>query len=132
MRRVPSTRSGKGAGSLRAGGSSSSSNGRSNRSLMGGELGELVQTVTQALDVRRASRFFVGVYENGVQPGIAGGDFEARGKAGEKAIQRRLDLHADDGVVRSGHAGVGQVRSALRKNPLIGRLHMRMRADDGG
>src|SRR5689334_6180772 len=59
MRRVGSGLSGSGS-------ASSSSNGRSNRSLMLRELGEFVLTVTQALDVRRESRFFVGVHDDGV------------------------------------------------------------------
>ena len=42
-----------------------------------------------------------------------------------------LDLDADDRVVRARHADVGEIRRALRQNPLVGRLHVRVRADDG-
>ena len=55
----------------------------------------------------------------------AGMPFRNRPSAG-------LDVDADDRVVRPGHADVGQVGRALRQDPLVGRLHVRVRADDGG
>ena len=53
------------------------------------------------------------------------------GIAVEKPPERRLDLDADDRIVRAGHADVGQIRRALRQDALVGRLHVRVRADHG-
>ena len=53
------------------------------------------------------------------------------GIAVEELAERRLDLDADDRIVRPGHADVGQIRGALRQNALVGGLHVRVRADDG-
>src|SRR5580765_6047195 len=106
LRPSPSTRPGDVAASLGAGsGSGSSSNGRSNRSLICGELGELVLTVTQSLDVCRTSRGFVDVDDDGVEPRVSSRDVESSWQAGQKAVERRLDLDADDRVVRPRHAG---------------------------
>src|SRR5471032_2202540 len=88
--------------------SGSSSNGRSNRSLICGKLGEFILTVAQALDVRRQPRRFVGVDDDGVQPRIAGRGFESARKAGQEATKRGLDFDADDRIVRPRHAGIGQ------------------------
>src|SRR5665213_833496 len=107
--------------------SGSSSNGRSNRSLICGKLGELVLTVAQALDVRRQSGRFVGIDDDGVQSRVAGGGFEAARKAGQKTAERGLHFDADDGIVRPRHAGIGQKGGALRQDALVRGLHVRMR-----
>ena len=60
------------------------------------------------------------VDDDAVQPRIAGRRLEPRRHAGEEARQRRLALHADDRVVRAGHAGVGQIRGAVRQDALVG------------
>ena len=39
-------------------------------------------------------------------------------------------LDANHRVVRSGHADVGDVGRAVRQDALVGRLHVRVRADD--
>ena len=44
--------------------------------------------------------------------------------------ERRLD--PDHGVVRAGHARVGDRRRAARQHPGVGRLHVRVRAEHGG
>ena len=70
------------------------------------------------------------VTTHAIQARVAGGRLELRRHSGQKARQRRLALHADDRIVRPGHARVGHVGRAVREDSLIGRLHVRVRADD--
>ena len=72
----------------------------------------------------------VGFDDDRVQPRIAGGGFESRRHRVQKTADRGVDFDADDRVVRSGHADVGQIGGALGQDPLVGRLHVRVRADD--
>src|SRR5437879_4104052 len=56
--------------------------------------------------------------------------FEApRRNAGRKAPQWLVLLHADDGVVIAGHAGVGHVGGAAGEDLVIGGRHMGVGAD---
>ena len=91
---------------------------------------KLVGAVLDALDVSCESRSVVGFDDNRVQSRIRCRSFEPRRQRGEKAAERSLDLDADDRIVRSRHAGVGQVRCALRQNALVRGLHVRVSADD--
>src|ERR1700730_6744253 len=86
-------------------GAGSSSNGSSNRSFIGApwELLELLETVAEALDVGRESAPFVRVHDDRIEAGVARGGLEACRHGIQKAAERRLDLHADDGIVRAGH-----------------------------
>src|ERR1700687_6513978 len=117
---------------IRREGAGSSSNGSSNRSFIEGpgELFELLVTVAQALDVRRESAPLVRVHDDGVEARVPRGGLEARRHGIEKTAERCLDLHANDGIMRAGHAHIRQVRGSLRQDALIGRLHMRVRTHD--
>ena len=61
-------------------------------------------------------------------PPVAGSNL--RRHAGEEAAERGLDGDADDRIVRSGHADVGDVRRAFRQDALVGGLHVRVGAED--
>ena len=50
----------------------------------------------------------------------------------EAAGDGRFLLHPDDAVHGPGHADVGDVGGAPRQDPLVGGLHVRVRADDRG
>ena len=56
---------------------------------------------------------------------------EAHRHAAAHALDRQLGADADHGVVRPGHAGVGQRRRAARKDPRVVRLDVRVRPDHG-
>src|SRR6516225_4574563 len=77
----------------------SSSNGRSNRSDIG-ELVDFVQAVIQALDLRRAAALIVRLDDDGVQARIARRGLEFLRQRRHEPGERRLDLNADDGIVR--------------------------------
>ena len=47
-------------------------------------------------------------------------------------LDGQLGLDAKHGVNRAGHAEVGKVRGAVRKNLLVGGLNMSMGSDNGG
>ena len=47
-------------------------------------------------------------------------------------MDREVGLDADDGVVRAGHADVGQRRGAAALNPGVRGLHVGVRAEHGG
>ena len=47
-------------------------------------------------------------------------------------LDGQLGLDAEHGVNRAGHAEVGKVRGAVRKNLLVGGLNMSMGSDNGG
>src|SRR5438067_12076837 len=94
----------------------SSSNGRSNRSDIGQVL-ELVCAVADAFDIGRTAGLFVAIDDDGVQPRIATRGIELGGKRRQKFAERRVDLDADDRIVRPGHANVGKVRGTLREDP---------------
>src|SRR5262245_20538151 len=95
-------------GAAGSGSGSSSSNGRSNRSDTRKFL-QLVEAVAQALDIGREAGLLVGLDDHGVQSRVAGGGFELLGQRGEKPVQRRFGLDADDRIVRPGHADVGEI-----------------------
>ena len=50
----------------------------------------------------------------------------------DEPSERGVDRHADDRIVRAGHADVGEVSRALGQDALVGGLDMRVRADNGG
>ena len=85
----------------------------------------------ETLDVRGAAAALVGIDDHGVQPRIAGGRFEFLRQRGEKAAERCADVDADNRIVRSRHADVGQISGPFRQDPLVGGLHVRMRTDHG-
>src|SRR5215212_5304193 len=80
--------------------SSSSSNGRSNRSDMG-EIVQLLGAVAETFDVGREAGLLVSLDDHGVQSWIAGGGLEFLRHRGEKAPERSADLDADDRIVRT-------------------------------
>src|SRR4051812_23948453 len=94
----------------------SSSNGRSNRFFIAGQLLQLFETVTQSLDPGRNPRALVGFDDGGVEAWVAGGGLELCRHAAAESSERRRDLDADDRIVRSGHSDVGQVGGPLRQN----------------
>ena len=53
------------------------------------------------------------------------------GIAVDEPAERGVDGDADDRIVRPGHARVGQAGRALRQDPFVGGLHVRVRADHG-
>src|SRR5262249_58558452 len=73
---------------------SSSSNGRSKRSLIG-QIDELIETVTETLDVHGTPGFLVRFDDDGVQARVAGRGFELRRQRVEEAAERRVDVDAD-------------------------------------
>src|ERR1700730_15708553 len=109
--------------------SSSSSNGRSNRSDMwaGGsprglevghrrpEVFEIVNAEAQSLDLGRAAGLRVRLDNHRVQTGIGGRGLELGGQRIEEPTERRLDLDADDRIVRARHADIRENGGALRQ-----------------
>ena len=55
-----------------------------------------------------------------------------RGVCERNFSMMRSSGEADDPFVGAGHPGVGQVRRAAGQDRLVGRRHVRVRADDGG
>src|SRR5262249_16565310 len=78
---------------------SSSSNGRSKRSLIG-QIDELIETVTETLDVHGTPGFLVRFDDDGVQARVAGRGFELRRQRAEEAAGRRVEVAANDRVGR--------------------------------
>ncbi len=63
-----------------------------------------------------------------VETRVTGGGLETGGHAIDETAERCLCLDADDRFMRTGHSDIGDVGSAPREDPLIGRLDMRVRA----
>ena len=78
----------------------------------------------------RASGLLVGGDDHAVQARILRGRFEALRQTRQKPLDDVGPFHADDRVMRSGHADIRQIRRALGKNALVCGLHVRVRADD--
>jgi NAD(P)-dependent dehydrogenase (short-subunit alcohol dehydrogenase family) len=72
----------------------------------------LVEAEIQALDRAGAAGGFVDIEQNRVHLHVAFGDHEARGHCVEEALQHALLFHANHGIVRAGHAGVGDIGGA--------------------
>jgi Glycosyltransferase family 87 len=70
--------------------------------------------------------------QDAFDPNSALGRMEADGHPGAHAPDRELGLHADDRVVRAGHAGVRHRRGAAGLHARVGRLHVRVRPDHRG
>src|SRR6266853_6682529 len=117
-----------GASSLSRG---SSSNGRSKRSLIGRELGELIVAETETFDARREPGLLVRIDDDGVQAGICNRRFEPCGERVQEFSERRLDFDTDDGIVRPRHPHVCEEGRPLRENALVSGLYMGVCADDG-
>src|SRR5262245_16782952 len=109
--------------------SSSSSNGRSKRSLIG-QIDEFVQAVTETLDVDGASGFLVGLADERVQAGVGGRRFEPRRKRVEETAEGGVDIDSDDRVVRACHAHVGKVSRSFWQDAVIGCLYVSVGAND--
>src|SRR5207302_1545228 len=74
-------------GSIRTAGSSSS-NGKSNRSVIR-QIQQFLLAIADSLDVDGAAGFLVGLDDDGVQPRIVGRGLESRGHAGSKTAESR-------------------------------------------
>src|SRR5579859_6974702 len=74
---------------------------------------ELFRAEDERLDGTRVSGGFVHVDAHGVHLDVALGNFEPSGKAVEEALDDAFLAHADDGIVRPGHARVGDESRAL-------------------
>ena len=74
----------------------------------------------------------VDVDHHTVQPGLSRRGAEAGRHPVDEPPQHRLDLDTDDGVVRPGHAHVGDVGRARGQHPLVRGLHVGVGAHDGG
>src|SRR6266545_1949200 len=107
---------GVGAGSGSDSGSSSS-NGKSKRSDIV-EIDQFFETVADALDFEGTAAVFVGLDNHAVQARIAFSGFKSSGHAGQEPAQRRFHFNADDRIVGSGHADVGQICRAARQDPI--------------
>src|SRR6185503_12213765 len=94
--------SGGGAGSLSRPSASgiSSSNGRSNRSLIRlfRQVLDVVGAQAQALDAGRPSALRIGVDDHPVEPRVRGGGLELRRQRGQELAERRGDVDADDRI----------------------------------
>src|ERR1700737_1973743 len=73
----------------------------------------------------------VGFDEDGIELDVAAGHFKARGQAVEKAFEDGVAIHADDAVVRTGHAHIRDVSGAFWKDVLVRGGHVGVGADDG-
>src|SRR3954462_13711423 len=92
----------------------SSSNGRSNRSVIG-ELRELLDVVraqAQSFDVGGAAGLLVGFDDDPIQPRVFGGGLDPRRQRRQESAERGLGVDADDRIVRPGHADVGEIHGA--------------------
>src|SRR5260370_32737676 len=104
--------------------SSSGSNGGSNKSLMGraGEIGDLVEAVTQTLDAGRAAGLLVRLDHDRVQSRILSGGLETGGHSRQEASKRPPDLDAHDRILRDRHHEVPQAGGGFRYVAAGGRL----------
>src|SRR6267143_6900801 len=75
-----------------------------------------------------ARAFVVGVDQDAVHLYIAGGDLESRRQTIQKFRDDAVAVHADHSAVRPGHANIRDVGCAFRKNVLVSRRNMRVRA----
>src|SRR5271157_4212136 len=98
----------------------------------GGYIRRLIEAEEETLDRAGAAGGFVHVEQDGVHADVALGDREFRRHAVEKSLNDALLLHADDGIVRAGHADVGDVSGAPGEDALVGGGDVRVRADDHG
>lgn len=77
--------------------------------------------------------FRVGFDEDAAKGDFAGlGNFEAFGHLGEDCFQDDFFVVANDGIVGTGHACVGDVGGSFVKEAFVGGLHVGVGADNGG
>src|SRR5436190_1446565 len=83
-----------------------------------------------ALDVSRPARAFIAFDAHSAKTHITSGGFEAHGHVAKKPADDQLFLDADHAVVRAGHADIGDVGRATRKDTLVGGGDMRVSAEN--
>jgi len=65
------------------------------------------------------ARILVAINDHGAEPDIARGGLEADGHAVQELVDDSSFFHADDAVVRTSHADVGDVGSSFRENAFV-------------
>src|SRR5438105_3596853 len=92
-------------------------------------MASVLQTIATPCDRYRAAAHGIHLDEHGIHLDITRGDLEA----GRHPVEEPLDdcalLHADYGVVRPGHAYVGDVGRTPGQDLLVRGSHMRVRSD---
>src|SRR5215472_767837 len=86
----------------------------------------------EVLDGIGAAGGSVAADESGGQLWVTFGGFELAGHSGEEAVEDEFGFDADDGVVGAGHADVGDVGCALRKDTGVGGGDVCVGSEDGG
>src|SRR3954447_17227996 len=84
----------------------------------------------QPFNLLRPTGGFVAIDYHGAQSHIAGSRLEAHRHAVQKLADNQFLFDADDSIVGSAHAYVGDVRSAFRENSLVCSWNVGMRAHD--
>lgn len=74
----------------------------------------------EAFDGQREAGDFVDGGEDAAEAGVAGGDFEEVGHAGEEVFEDAVFAAAEDGVVGTGHAEVGDIGGAGGEDAGVG------------
>jgi hypothetical protein len=92
----------------------------------------LIEAEAEAFDGAGAAGGFVDVDEDCVHLDVAFGYGEAGRHGVEETLHDALLLHADDGIVRAGHADVGDIGGAAREDVLVGGGDVGVRAEDDG
>ena len=70
--------------------------------------------------------------KDGIQLNVAGSDFKARRHSVQEFLKDTGAIHADDAIVWTGHANIGDISGSLREDMLIGRGYMGVSSHYGG
>jgi hypothetical protein len=91
----------------------------------------LRKILSDPLDLQRSTGSRVHLDHCPVKHNTIPGDLKPLRHTSEESLYDRLDLAAQHAFVWTGESSIAQISGAAGKNLFIGRLHVRVRSDDG-
>src|ERR1044071_2842947 len=85
-------------------------------------------TNPQAANLARPAALVINIDDHALEGDVFFGDLELTRQLAQKTLDDVFPLHADHRIQWSAHAEIGDIGRAAGKNPIVSRLHMRVRA----